>query len=136
MLDDPYYYLYYGKAARYPSYFTLELEGPEVGRVLRFDSLSKILSAGIRIGFASGPVALLQAIDQHVCQTYESSFRMSDNRVISSNARLLINHNIQISAMRMAANHHTDTKSDCDFESADIISHTTDHIHVTGVLGV
>ncbi|KAF4613658.1 hypothetical protein D9613_007468 [Agrocybe pediades] len=63
--DDPYFYLYYGKEPRYPSYFTLELEEPEVGRVLRFDSLSKILSAGIRIGFASGPEALLNAIDQH-----------------------------------------------------------------------
>jgi len=63
--DDPYFYLYYGAAPRYPSYFALELEGPEVGRVLRFDSLSKILSAGIRIGFASGPEPLLTAIDQH-----------------------------------------------------------------------
>ncbi|OSX57661.1 hypothetical protein POSPLADRAFT_1155669 [Postia placenta MAD-698-R-SB12] len=63
--DDPYYYLYYGDAPRYPSYFTLELKQPEVGRVLRFDSLSKILSSGIRIGFASGPEPLLQAIDMH-----------------------------------------------------------------------
>ncbi|KAF8895972.1 PLP-dependent transferase [Infundibulicybe gibba] len=63
--DDPYYYLYYGDSARYPSYFSLELQESEVGRVLRFDSLSKILSAGIRIGFASGPEVLLQAIDRH-----------------------------------------------------------------------
>ncbi|KAI0733586.1 PLP-dependent transferase [Fomitopsis betulina] len=63
--DDPYYFLYYGDAARYPSYFALELEQPEVGRVLRFDSLSKILSSGIRLGFASGPEPLLQAIDMH-----------------------------------------------------------------------
>ncbi|KAK0205011.1 PLP-dependent transferase [Desarmillaria ectypa] len=63
--DDPYYYLYFGEALRYPSYFSLELEEPEVGRVLRFDSLSKILSAGIRIGFASGPEPLLDAMDRH-----------------------------------------------------------------------
>ncbi|KAF9463949.1 pyridoxal phosphate-dependent transferase [Collybia nuda] len=63
--DDPYYYLYYGAAARPPSYFTLEKEEPEVGRVLRFDSLSKVLSAGIRIGFATGPKPILQAIDSH-----------------------------------------------------------------------
>ncbi|KAH9949122.1 PLP-dependent transferase [Amylocystis lapponica] len=63
--DDPYYFLYYGDAARYPSYFKLELELPEVGRVLRFDSLSKVLSSGIRIGFASGPEPLMQAIDMH-----------------------------------------------------------------------
>jgi len=63
--DDPYYYLYYGDAPRPPSYFALELEQPEVGHVLRFDSLSKILSSGLRIGFASGPEALLQSIDMH-----------------------------------------------------------------------
>lgn len=64
--DDPYYYLYYGTAPRPPSYFTLELEEPEVGRVLRFDSLSKILSAGLRIGFTSGPEPIVQAMDRHV----------------------------------------------------------------------
>ncbi|KAG6906677.1 hypothetical protein DXG01_012657 [Tephrocybe rancida] len=61
--DDPYYFLYYGKATRYPSYFALESEEPETGRVLRFDSLSKVLSAGIRIGFVSGPTPLLRAIN-------------------------------------------------------------------------
>lgn len=69
--DDPYYYLYYGVAPRPPSYFALELEGAserdvEVGRVLRFDSLSKILSSGIRIGIASGPEPLITAINRHV----------------------------------------------------------------------
>ncbi|EJD07066.1 PLP-dependent transferase [Fomitiporia mediterranea MF3/22] len=63
--DDPYYYLYYGRAARPPSYFALELEQGEVGLVLRFDSVSKILSAGIRIGFASGPKPILDAMDLH-----------------------------------------------------------------------
>ncbi|KAJ3483309.1 hypothetical protein NLI96_g6407 [Meripilus lineatus] len=63
--DDPYYYLYYGDSPRPPSYFALEREYPEVGRVLRFDSLSKILSSGIRIGFVSGPEPLLTAIDMH-----------------------------------------------------------------------
>lgn len=67
--DDAYYYLYYGSAPRPPSYFALELEEVEVGRVLRFDSLSKILSGGIRVGFASGPEALLAVIDLHV-RTY------------------------------------------------------------------
>lgn len=64
--DDPYYYLYFGTKPRPPSYFTLELEQPEVGRVLRFDSLSKILSSGLRIGFVSGPEPLVNAIDMHV----------------------------------------------------------------------
>jgi tryptophan aminotransferase len=34
--------------------------------VLRFDSLSKIVSAGIRIGIATGPEPLLNAIDMNV----------------------------------------------------------------------
>ncbi|KAA1477143.1 PLP-dependent transferase [Dentipellis sp. KUC8613] len=66
--DDPYYYLYYGKAARPPSYFSLEAQTGEIGRVLRFDSLSKILSAGIRIGFTTGPTRLLNAMDDHTAQ--------------------------------------------------------------------
>ena len=37
-----------------------------VGRVLRFDSFSKILSSGIRIGFVTGATPLLDAIDRHV----------------------------------------------------------------------
>ncbi|KAJ6620041.1 TdiD protein [Mycena sp. CBHHK59/15] len=64
MEDDPYFYLFYGTGAREPSYFALEAaEG--AGRVLRFDSISKILSAGMRIGFASGPLVLLRAIEAH-----------------------------------------------------------------------
>ncbi|KAF9648720.1 PLP-dependent transferase [Thelephora ganbajun] len=63
--DDPYYFLYFGTKSRPPSYFTLELEQPEAGRVLRFDSLSKILSSGIRIGFISGPEPLVNAMDMH-----------------------------------------------------------------------
>ncbi len=65
-IDDPYYYLYFGNAPRPPSYFSLELELPEVGRVIRFDSLSKILSSGIRIGFACGPEPIMTVIDMHV----------------------------------------------------------------------
>ncbi|KAJ4470462.1 PLP-dependent transferase [Lentinula aciculospora] len=71
--DDPYYYLYCDKATRPASYFALEVTEPcgeetgkayaEVGRVLRFDSLSKVLSAGLRIGFASGPEAILRRVD-------------------------------------------------------------------------
>ena len=71
-LDDPYFYLYYGDAPRVPSYFALERKLSAVGRVLRFDSLSKILSSGMRIGFVSGPEAILDAMDVHV-RWYSSS---------------------------------------------------------------
>ncbi|KAF7326032.1 PLP-dependent transferase [Mycena kentingensis (nom. inval.)] len=69
--DDPYYYLYFAhEDTRPPSYFAMERSDPScaghpVGRVLRLDSLSKVLSAGIRIGWASGPAPLLRAIDAH-----------------------------------------------------------------------
>ncbi|KAG8960044.1 hypothetical protein FRC03_007121 [Tulasnella sp. 419] len=65
--DDPYFYLYYGAAERAPSYFNLEAQdlNHPVGRVLRFDSLSKVLSAGLRIGFACGPEPLVEAIIKH-----------------------------------------------------------------------
>lgn len=67
MTDDPYHYLYYGKLPRPRSYFSLELEHPEVGRVVRFDSMSEILSPGMRLGFTSGPTPILNAMDKHVC---------------------------------------------------------------------
>ncbi|WWD21180.1 hypothetical protein CI109_105664 [Kwoniella shandongensis] len=59
--DDPYYYL---AQELIPSYFELETQVyPEGGHVLRFDSFSKLLSAGMRLGFATGPKELLHAID-------------------------------------------------------------------------
>jgi len=65
--DDPYYFMYFGARPRIPSYFMLEAQtgNRSVGRVLRFDSFSKILSAGIRIGFMTGPAPLLDAMDRH-----------------------------------------------------------------------
>ncbi|RXK35822.1 tryptophan aminotransferase [Tremella mesenterica] len=47
-----------------PSYFELETEVfPHGGHVIRFDSVSKLFSAGMRLGFATGPKALINAID-------------------------------------------------------------------------
>ncbi|KAI9439543.1 pyridoxal phosphate-dependent transferase [Lactarius indigo] len=65
--DDPYYFMYFGTRPRIPSYFTLEAQTGDrsVGRVLRFDSFSKVISAGIRIGFVTGPTPLLDAMDRH-----------------------------------------------------------------------
>ncbi|WWD06909.1 hypothetical protein V865_005006 [Kwoniella europaea PYCC6329] len=59
--DDPYYYL---ATELLPSYFELEAQVyPEGGHVIRFDSFSKLLSAGLRLGFATGPKEITQAID-------------------------------------------------------------------------
>ena len=64
--DDPYYFLTFETNERIPSYFALEkIIGGTKGRVLRLDSMSKVLSSGIRIGWATGPKRLIEVIDLH-----------------------------------------------------------------------
>lgn len=59
--DDPYYYL---SVDLVPSYWELETQiDPNGGHVLRFDSFSKILSGGLRLGYVTGPKALIKAIN-------------------------------------------------------------------------
>ncbi|KIM33517.1 hypothetical protein M408DRAFT_326211 [Serendipita vermifera MAFF 305830] len=66
MEDDPYFYLYFGTAPRPPSYWELEGRSNKPrGRVLRFDSFSKVLSSGLRLGLVSGPRVLVEAINLH-----------------------------------------------------------------------
>ncbi|KAG0321982.1 hypothetical protein BGZ99_003566 [Dissophora globulifera] len=55
--DDPYYYLQYGE--KIPSYLSFDVDG----RVLRFDSMSKILSSGLRVGWATGPAELINVMN-------------------------------------------------------------------------
>lgn len=89
--DDPYYFLYYGDGPKPTSYFALDKldksahvvscssahatdEGADgvhevdarVGRVLRMDSFSKIISAGLRLGWVTGPDIFVRAIENHV----------------------------------------------------------------------
>jgi len=59
--DDPYFYMQFSDH-RVPSFFSMDVEG----RVLRMDSLSKILSSGIRLGFISGPKPLVERIMLHM----------------------------------------------------------------------
>ena len=58
--DDPYYYLQFDEQ-RTPSYLSMDIDG----RVLRLDSMSKILSSGIRIGWATGPKPLIERMNMH-----------------------------------------------------------------------
>ncbi|WFD43861.1 tryptophan transaminase [Malassezia psittaci] len=70
--DDPYYFVTFenltedaSSPERALSYFELENEqGSEwgYGYVLRFESFSKILSAGVRLGFSVGPKPLIDAM--------------------------------------------------------------------------
>jgi len=83
--DDPYYFMYFGTRPRIPSYFALEAQTGDrtVGRVLRFDSFSKIISAGIRIGFVTGPTPLLDAIDIHTATANQQSSSFSQAVVLT-----------------------------------------------------
>lgn len=55
--DDPYYYLQFGD--KVASYLSMDTDG----RVLRFDSMSKILSSGLRVGWATGPAELVNVMN-------------------------------------------------------------------------
>lgn len=71
--DDPYYYLQFGRAPldmspegvaayeapKQESYMSMDVDG----RVLRFDSFSKVLSSGMRVGFVSGPKSFVHQLD-------------------------------------------------------------------------
>jgi len=67
--DDPYYYLQFGdinaqtstKLDLGKSLISMDVDG----RVLRFDSFSKILSSGLRLGFVTGPQQLVNTIQFH-----------------------------------------------------------------------
>eukprot|EP01080_Neovahlkampfia_damariscottae_P003600 gene3600-6335_t len=61
--DDPYYYLTYG------SKLSSFLKFDEDGRVLRFDSLSKVLSSGLRLGWCTGPNEIIERINFHTQAT-------------------------------------------------------------------
>ena len=78
--DDPYFYLQFEeKEKRPPSFFSLDTEG----RVIRFDSFSKILSSGIRLGFVTGPKPLIERIVLHM-QVIQQSSEWSKHFVVTS----------------------------------------------------
>lgn len=62
--DDPYYFLQFSKT-RIPSYLSMDTEG----RVLRLDSMSKVLAAGLRLGWVAGPKVLVERINLHTMGT-------------------------------------------------------------------
>jgi tryptophan aminotransferase len=69
--DDAYYFLdFTDPATKARSYLSLEAEtNGETGRVLRFDSLSKIVSAGMRIGVLTTSPAILQKVNMITANT-------------------------------------------------------------------
>ncbi|KAI0124119.1 pyridoxal phosphate-dependent transferase [Xylariales sp. AK1849] len=63
--DDAYYFLDFAHpSTKARSYLSLEADvNGEIGRVLRFDSLSKIVSAGMRLGFLTSSPSILQKVN-------------------------------------------------------------------------
>ncbi|XP_057652127.1 kynurenine/alpha-aminoadipate aminotransferase, mitochondrial-like [Diorhabda carinulata] len=59
--DDAYYFLHF--LDQQPiSFLSLDTEG----RVIRLDSMSKVLSSGLRLGWVTGPKRLIQNIEIHI----------------------------------------------------------------------
>ncbi|KAF8635969.1 hypothetical protein AX15_000133 [Amanita polypyramis BW_CC] len=80
--DDPFFHVYFGTKPRPASYLSLERSlGGEIGRVLRFDSFSKVLASGFRFGWVTGPTVLIDAID---------NFNMSTTVQCSSLTQMLV----------------------------------------------
>ncbi|KAM9969397.1 hypothetical protein ACTFIR_001232 [Dictyostelium discoideum] len=96
--DDPYYYLQFESSENAAagdsddddgascsslnlgkSFLSMDVDG----RVLRFDSLSKILSSGLRIGFVTGNKQLLEKINFHQQSTTLHSSGLSQAVVLS-----------------------------------------------------
>ena len=76
MEDDPYYFLHPDRAFL-DSFLSLDTEG----RVVRFDSMSQLLSPGLRVGFVTGPGPLMERLDYHVQATNLHSSGLSQTLV-------------------------------------------------------
>jgi kynurenine/2-aminoadipate aminotransferase len=63
--DDPYWNLRFSSSSSSYSPLKSFLSMDVDGRVIRFDSFSKIISSGLRIGWATGPIPLLEKIQLH-----------------------------------------------------------------------
>ncbi|XP_071487250.1 kynurenine/alpha-aminoadipate aminotransferase, mitochondrial-like [Diadema antillarum] len=59
--DDPYYFLQFDQP-RLPSFLSMDSDG----RVIRLDSFSKIIGAGFRLGWLSGPHALVSRLNYDI----------------------------------------------------------------------
>lgn len=75
--DDAYCFMSFADEP-VPSFLSMDTEG----RVLRFDSLSKVLSSGMRVGWVTGPKPLIQNIELHVQSSYLHSSTLSQVRIL------------------------------------------------------
>lgn len=76
--DDAYCFMNFSDEP-VPSFVSMDTEG----RVLRFDSLSKVLSSGMRVGWVTGPKPLIQNIELHIQSSYLHSSTLSQVNIFS-----------------------------------------------------
>lgn len=70
--DDPYYFMHF-EGDPPASFLSMDTEM----RVMRFDSFSKVLSAGLRVGWLTGPKKLVAGVELHVQSSYLHSSSLS-----------------------------------------------------------
>lgn len=73
--DDAYYFLHF-LDEQPVSFLSLDTEG----RVIRFDSFSKVITSGLRVGWLTGPKQLVQTIELHIQSSYLHSSSLSQVR--------------------------------------------------------
>lgn len=74
--DDAYYFLHF--LDKQPvSFLSLDTDG----RVIRFDSMSKVLSSGLRLGWLTAPKPLVHYIELHVQSSILHSSTLSQVRI-------------------------------------------------------
>ena len=70
--DDPYYFMTFEEEP-IPSFYSMDIEG----RVIRFDSFSKIVAPGVRMGYVTGPRPILQKLLYHLQASVQQSSSIS-----------------------------------------------------------
>ena len=88
--DDPYYYMQFNEDeddgqnnTRVQSFYSIDDNAENGGRVIRFDSFSKLISSGLRIGFVTGPTELIERIELHSQSTTLHTSGISQSIVAS-----------------------------------------------------
>lgn len=91
--DDAYCFMNFSDEP-VPSFLSMDTEG----RVLRFDSLSKVLSSGMRVGWVTGPKPLIQNIELHIQSSYLHSSTLSQVKIhcFIKNSLIYFHYNIKI----------------------------------------
>lgn len=81
ILEDGAYFFLHFLEEQPVSFLSLDTEG----RVIRFDSMSKVLSSGLRLGWLTGPKPLVKNIELHVQSSFLHSSTLSQVLILKKN---------------------------------------------------